>query len=170
MPFLCRVVAVSSRGPNRFFARGHIIREQLGKLDYNWVVILIGFLLGLVTVIAEPLVRVLNYEVEKVSAGHISQRLMMYTLAIGVSIAVAVAMARIIYGIPLLYILAPGYLLALILIRYTSPTFVPVAFDSGTVVTGPMTATFILALAGSGIWYSGQDPCWMDLVWWLLLL
>ena len=84
---------------------------------------------------------------------------MMYTLAIGVSIAVAVAMARIIYGIPLLYILAPGYLLALILIRYTSPTFVPVAFDSGTVVTGPMTATFILASgSGSGIWYSGRSP------------
>ncbi|MDI9449132.1 MAG: DUF1538 domain-containing protein [Bacillota bacterium] len=142
-----------------FLPAGTLLGEQLGKLDYNWVVIPIGLLLGLVTVIAEPLVRVLNYEVEKVSAGHISQRLMMYTLSAGVSIAVALAMARIVYGIPLLYILAPGYLLALILIRYTSPTFVSVAFDSGTVATGPMTATFILALAvGVASGTTGRDP------------
>mgnify|MGYP000894918341 CR=1 FL=1 len=142
-----------------FLPAGTLLGEQLGKLDYNWVVIPIGLLLGLVTVIAEPAVRVLNYEVEKVSAGHIKQKLMLYTLSAGVAIAVALAMARIIIGIPLIYILAPGYLIALIMARYSSPTFVSLAFDSGGVATGPMTATFIMALAvGVASGTAGRDP------------
>lgn len=142
-----------------FFPAGSSIGEHLGRLDYNWVVIPIGFLLGLVTVIAEPAVRVMNYEVEKVSGGFISQRTMLYTLSLGVAVSVALAMARIIYGIPLLYILIPGYTIALVIIRYSPPTFVSVAFDSGGVATGPMTVTFVMAMAvGVATGIEGRDP------------
>ncbi len=83
----------------------------------------------------------------------------MFTLSIGVAIAVALAMARIVYGIPLMYILIPGYAIALIMIRYTSPTFVSVAFDSGGVASGTMTVTFVLAMAvGVATGIEGRDP------------
>lgn len=142
-----------------FLPTGSAIGEQIGKLDYNWVVIPLGLLIGFVTIIAEPSVRVLNYEVEKVSGGFISQRTMMYTLAIGVAVAVGLAMFKIIYGIPLLYIVVPGYIIAFIMMRYSTPTLVSVAFDAGAVATGPMTVTFIMALAvGVATGIEGRDP------------
>jgi len=142
-----------------FLPTGGSMGEHLGKLSYNWIIIPIGLLLGLVVTIAEPAVRILNYQVEKVSGGYVSQRTMLYALSIGVSVSVAIAMIRIIYGIPLLYILLPGYLLALVLTRFSSPTFVSVAFDSGGVATGPMTVTFVMALAvGAAAGIEGRDP------------
>lgn len=142
-----------------FLPTGGSMGEYLGKLPNNWVIIPIGLLLGLVATIAEPAVRILNYEVEKVSGGYVSQKTMLYALSIGVAFSVAMAMIRIIYGIPLLYILLPGYLLALVLIRFSSPTFVSVAFDSGGVATGPMTVTFVMALAvGAASGIEGRDP------------
>lgn len=142
-----------------FMPTGLSIGEYLGKVDYNWVVIPIGLLLGLVTAVAEPAVRVLVHEVEEVSGGFVSQRMMLCALAIGVAVSVGLAMARIIYGIPLMYILIPGYTIALIMMRYTSSTFLSVAFDSGGVATGPMTDTFILALSvGVATGIEGRDP------------
>lgn len=142
-----------------FFPTGGSLGEQLGNLPYNWIVIPIGILLGFVATIAEPAVRILNYEVEKVSGGYIPQKVMLYTISIGVALSVGLAMARVVYGLPLLYILIPGYLLALALIYFSSPTFVSVAFDSGGVATGPMTVTFIMAMTvgvASGI--EGRNP------------
>lgn len=142
-----------------FLPTGAAMGEHLGKLSYNWVIIPIGLLLGLAATIAEPAVRILNYQVEKVSGGYISQKTMLYALSIGVAVSVAVAMIRIVYGIPLMYILVPGYLLALVLIRFSSTTFVSVAFDSGGVATGPMTVTFVMALAvGAASGIEGRDP------------
>lgn len=142
-----------------FLPTGTLLGEQIGRLENNWVAIPIGIMLGLVVTLAEPAVRVLNYEVEKVSGGLVSQRVMLYTLSAGVAIAYSFAMTRIIFGLPLLYILAPGYLLALITIRYSSPTFISVAFDSGAVATGPMSATFIMAMAvGVASSTAGRDP------------
>ncbi len=142
-----------------FLPTGSFMGEHLGKSPYSWVIIPIGFLLGLVITVAEPSVRILNYEVEKVSSGYVSQKTMMYTLCIGVASAVAIAMVKIIYGIPFLYIVLPGYLLALLSIKFCSPALVSVAYDAGAVATGPMTVTFVMALAvgvASGI--EGRDP------------
>lgn len=120
---------------------------NLGKLNYSWVVIPIGFILGFVATFAEPAVRVLNQEVEKVSSGYIPQKVMLYTISIGVSISVALAMARIIFGLDLIYFLLPGYIIALIMIYFSGKDFTSIAFDAGGVATGPMTVTFIVAIA-----------------------
>jgi hypothetical protein len=142
-----------------FLPAGTLLGEKLAGLRYSWMAIPIGLLVGLVTVLAEPAVRILTHEVEKVSGGYISQQIMLYTLSAGVSISIGLAMARIIYGIPFLYIVVPGYLLALLMFRYTPPTFVSVAFDSGAVATGPMAATFSMALAvGVASGTPGRDP------------
>lgn len=131
----------------------------LGALPNNWVLIPIGFFLGFAAILAEPAVHVMNQQVETVSAGYIPQKIMLYSVSFGVAISVALAMARILYGIPLAYILIPGYLLAFFMMRHTNETFISVAFDSGGVATGPMTVSFILAMSiGVATAIEGRDP------------
>lgn len=142
-----------------FMPTGRNFGELLGQLTNNWIAIPIGMLLGFVATVAEPAVRILNYEVEKVSNNSIPQKLLMFSLAFGVAVSVGLAMARILYGIHLWHILIPGYIIALIMIRYSTKLFVSVAFDSGGVATGPMTVTFISAMAiGLATGLEGRDP------------
>lgn len=142
-----------------FLPVGREIGEIVGDWSYQWVLIPVGFLLGFVATFAEPAVRVLNAEVDKVTSGYIPQKLMLYTLSIGVAISIALAMTRIIYGIPLWYFIGPGYFLALSMTFYSNETFTSIAFDAGGVATGPMTVTFILAIAlGFSETLEGRDP------------
>lgn len=132
---------------NGFQPAGKSMGAILGNLSFNWVVIPIGFVLGFVATFAEPAVRVLNQEVEKVSSGYIPQRVMLLTISTGVAFSIALAMSRILYGLPLLYILVPGYVVAMIMIHFSTKEFTSIAFDAGGVATGPMTVTFIIAIA-----------------------
>ncbi|TVQ02944.1 MAG: DUF1538 domain-containing protein [Balneolaceae bacterium] len=142
-----------------FLPVGREIGDIVGDWRYQWVLIPVGFLLGFVATFAEPAVRVLNLEVDKVTSGYIPSNLMLYTLSIGVAISIAVAMARIIYGIPLWYFIGPGYFLALSMALFSTETFTSIAFDAGGVATGPMTVTFILAIAlGFSETLEGRDP------------
>ena len=142
-----------------FLPVGQEIGDIVGAWDHKWVMIPVGFLLGFVATFAEPAVRVLNVEVDKVSGGYIPSKLMLYTLSIGVAISIALAMARIIYGIPLWYLIGPGYFIAFALMLYSTDTFTAIAFDAGGVATGPMTVTFILAIAlGFSASIDGRDP------------
>lgn len=142
-----------------FLPFGEFTGITLSRVSYNWILIPIGFVLGFASIIAEPAVRVLIYEVEKVSTGSIRRRPLLFTLSVGVGVAVALAMARILYEIPLWGLLVPGYLIAFVLSRFSSEDFVSIAFDSGGVATGPMTVTFILALAvGAATGLEGRDP------------
>lgn len=129
-----------------FLPVGEIIGLALGGLVYKWVIIPVGFLLGFAAVFAEPAVRVLTYEVEKVSGGFIPRQIMLYTLSFGVAVSLALSMARILFGFSLWYLVLPGYILALFMAQRSAPSFVAIAFDSGGVATGPMTVTFILSM------------------------
>lgn len=142
-----------------FFPIGTEMGAILGGMKHNWLLIPIGFVLGFVATFAEPAVRILNLEVEKTSSGSIPQSIMLYTLSIGVALSIALSMTRMLLGIPLWYFIIPGYLLALLLIRYSSKTFTAIAFDSGGVATGPMTVTFIMAVSvGAAGVMEGRDP------------
>lgn len=142
-----------------FLPFGRFAGETLSEASYSWALMPIGFVLGFASIIAEPAVRVLNYQVERVSSGAIKGRTLLITLSIGVGFAVALAMARVLYEIPLWWVLVPGYLIAFVLTRFASEALVPVAFDSGGVATGPMTVTFILALTvGAATGLEGRDP------------
>ena len=109
-----------------------------------------GFLLGFLVTAAEPDVRVLASQVDIVSDGAIPHMTLIYTVALGVGIFVALAMVKIITGIPLSYFLVVGYIGVFVLAGYTPEYFVPISFDAGGVTTGPLTAPFIIAL-GVGI-------------------
>lgn len=142
-----------------FLPAGREIGDLAGGWENQWILIPVGFLLGFVATFAEPAVKVLNLEVDKVSGGYIPGKLMLYTLSIGVAISIALAMTRIIYGIPLWYFIVPGYLLAIGMMLYSTDTFTAIAFDAGGVATGPMTVTFILAIAlGFSETLEGRDP------------
>jgi hypothetical protein len=112
------------------------------------IVIIVGFVLGLVTILAEPAVYVLTHQIEDVTSGYVSRKSVILTLSIGVGFAVALSMLRILIPqIQLWHYLLPGYLISVTLSYFVPKLFIGMAFDSGAVASGPMTATFILAFA-----------------------
>jgi hypothetical protein len=111
------------------------------------MLIVLGGILGAVVVCAEPAIWVLTDEVEQVSGGAIKRKVLLFTLSLGVAVAVALSMVRVLWGFDLLRtFLLPGYGIALGLTFFCPKLFTAIAFDSGGVATGPMTTTFILAL------------------------
>ncbi len=130
-----------------FMDMGWVIGMQIAALDYR-LLILIGFLLGMIIVLMEPAVHVLGEQIEEVTAGHIPIKLIRLTLSLGVAIAIALSMVRIIFpAVQLWYFLLPGFGLGILLSYWSEPVFVGIAFDAGGVASGPMTATFALAFA-----------------------
>lgn len=138
---------------------GKFIGETIGKGNWAWTLIPLGLLFGTIAALAEPSVIVMAHTVDRVSAGSIPPRLFLPATAAAVGVAVAVAMARVLWGIPLLWILIPGYAIAFILSLIAPPSFIGVAFDAGGVATGPVTSTFILAISlGAAGVIAGRSP------------
>ena len=108
------------------------------------IVTIIAFILGLVVVLAEPAVHVLNKQVEDITNGTVSKKSMMIALSIGVGLSICLSVIRIIFGFSILYYLIPGYLLSLGLSFFVPRIYTAIAFDSGGVASGPLTSTFIL--------------------------
>jgi hypothetical protein len=92
-------------------------------------------------------VHVLTKQVEELTAGAVSEKSMEWSLSLAVAAGNALAVLRVLTGIPVLYFLVPGYAAALLLTFYVPPTFTGIAFDSGGVASGPLTATFMLLFA-----------------------
>ncbi len=130
-----------------FFPVGSYIGESLGTSSYKWLLIPIGMLLGYFIVLAEPAVHVLEKQVEEVTAGTISKKMLRVGMSVGVSIAVGLAMFRAITGISILWFVGIGYALALGLSFIVPDFFTSIAFDSGGVASGAMTSTFLMPLA-----------------------
>jgi len=132
---------------NGFFPVGREIGEFFGSSDRKILLIPIGFVLGFLSTLAEPVVRVLCYQIEESSNGYIRSNVMLYTLASAVALFVAITMAKIVYGIPFLYLIVPGYLLVLVLLWICDTDFIGIAFDSGGVAAGSMAVTFLTSVA-----------------------
>lgn len=130
-----------------FIPVGHLMGGELASSSYAWVLIPVAMVIGYFVVSAEPAVHVLNKQVEEISSGTISPKAMNTALSIGVSVALGLSMVRVLTGLSIYWILVPGYLIALLLTFKVKPIFVGIAFDSGGVVSGPMTACFLLPLA-----------------------
>ncbi len=130
-----------------FLPMGDYLGKNLAGSSMKWLLIPLGMVMGYLVVAAEPAVHVLNSQVEQVTSGAISKGVMMKTLAIGVSISVGLAMTRVLTGLSIWWFLVPGYAIALGLSFVTDPIFTAIAFDSGGVASGPMTAAFMLPLA-----------------------
>lgn len=131
-----------------FMEVGSIVGFRLASLEDKSILVIIGFILGLVTILAEPAVYVLTHQIEDVTSGYVKRKMVLFALSIGIGLAIALSLVRIIIpGIQLWHFLLPGYIIAIIMTYFTPKLFVGIAFDSGGVASGPMTATFILAFA-----------------------
>ena len=130
-----------------FLPVGQFLGAVIGGRENNYLLIPIGMLMGYFIVAAEPAVHVLTRQVEEVSNGSISAGSMKAGLSVGVAVSVGISLLRILTGIPILYFLVPGYLLSLLLTFFVPKIYTGIAFDSGGVASGPMTATFLLPFA-----------------------
>ncbi len=130
-----------------FMPAGNYLGKVMASHEYRFLLVPIGALIGFFIVKAEPAVYVLNHQVEDITDGAISAKAMGVSLSVGVSVSVALAMVRVLTGIPILWFLIPGYVIALGLSFFVPKIFTAIAFDSGGVASGPMTATFLLPLA-----------------------
>lgn len=122
---------------------------QLGRelAEMPRVLVASGFVIGMVVVLAEPAVHVLNKQVEEITDGLVTKRSMLIALSVGVGISIGLSMLRIIIGFPIIYYLIPGYFLSLGLSFFVPKLYTAIAFDSGGVASGPLTSSFILPLA-----------------------
>ena len=135
-------------GANVGFAPvGAYLGKELAGLSLRWILVPIGALIGYYIVKAEPAIRVLNHQVEAVTNGAISVKMMNRCMQIGVAASVGLAMLRVLTGISIQWFVIPGYIIALVLSRMVPDIFIGIAFDSGGVASGPMTSTFLLPLS-----------------------
>jgi len=125
---------------------GYKMGMQLSSLPPALLVGL-GLVIGILVVMAEPAIHVLNAQVEDVTGGYVSKKSMMIGLCAGVGAAIALSMVRIIFDFSLVYYIIPGYFISLALSLFVPPVYTAIAFDSGGVASGPMTSGFILPFA-----------------------
>ena len=130
-----------------FMPAGQTIGATVAASEERWMLVPIGMLIGYYIVKAEPAVAVLTKQVEEVSNGSISHKAMGHALSIGVCVSVGLAMVRVLTGLNIFYLLIPGYVISLGLAFFVPSIFTGIAFDSGGVASGPMTATFLLPFA-----------------------
>ncbi|MBR6725456.1 MAG: DUF1538 domain-containing protein [Clostridia bacterium] len=130
-----------------FRSLGYVLGGQIADSPYKWLLIPLAMLMGWFIINAEPAVHVLNKQVMELSAGAISERAMGLSLSIAISAAMGLAMLRVLTGISIMYFMLPGYIIALVLTFFVPPTFTAIAFDSGGVASGPLTASFMLPFA-----------------------
>ena len=130
-----------------FMPAASYLSRQIAGLSFNWILIPIGMLMGWFIVQAEPAVHVLNKQVEEITSGAIPGKAMSTSLSIGVAVSIGLAMMRVMTGISIFWLVVPGYLAAIVMSFFVPKIFTAIAFDSGGVASGPMTATFLLPFA-----------------------
>lgn len=130
-----------------FMPAGNYLGQVMAALPYRWVIVPVGMLIGYFIVRAEPAVYVLTKQVEEITSGAVSANAMEMSLSAGVAVSLGLAMVRVLTGISILWFIVPGYAIALLGSFFVPKIFTAIAFDSGGVASGPMTATFLLPFA-----------------------
>lgn len=146
-----------------FMTIGYNLGMQLASRSNHTILIIVAFVIGLLVVLAEPAVHVLNTQVENLTDGQVSKQSVLIALSVGVGASICLSVIRIIFDFSLLYYLIPGYILSLGLSFFVPRIYTAIAFDSGGVASGPMTSTFILPFAiGACVALQGQEKILQD--------
>ena len=130
-----------------FMPAGNYLGQVIAGLSYPFIIVPIGMVIGYFIVQAEPAVFVLTKQVEEITSGAISAKAMGAGLSIGVAVSIGLSMIRVLTGISIMWFILPGYAIALLLSFFVPKIFTAIAFDSGGVASGPMTAAFLLPFA-----------------------
>ncbi len=134
---------------------GKYIGESLAS-NLDWIIIVIAFVIGLVTILCEPAVQVLTTQISEISDGTIRKRTVLIAISIATGIAIALSAVRALYGFSIMWYIVPGYMLALILMFFCDNTYTAIAFDSGGTASGPMSVSFILPML-TGLVYERSE-------------
>ena len=130
-----------------FIPTGTFLGADIANSDFQWLLVPTAAVIGYFVVAAEPAIHALRKQIEEVSFGAIPGAAVQRYLAVGVSVALALTMARIILSLPIYWLLLPGYIVAIVLTFFVPKIYVGLAFDTAGAVTGPMTSSFILPFA-----------------------
>ena len=141
-----------------FSSLGAVLGAKLAEGNMKYLLIPLSMLLGWFIISAEPAVAVLEKQIEEVSAGAIPGKVIKYSLSVAIAAAMGISMIRVITGISVMWFLVPGYLIAIILSFFVPDIYTAIAFDSGGVASGPMTATFMLQFMIGASKTLGGDP------------
>lgn len=145
-----------------FMPVGYKLGYELSQVSESFLIVF-GLIVGVLVVLAEPAIHVLNSQVEDVTGGLVTKRSMILGLCIGVGASIALSMVRIIFDFSLVYYVIPGYFISLALSLFVPPVYTAIAFDSGGVASGPMTSGFILPFAvGACVSLQGADAVLRD--------
>jgi hypothetical protein len=124
------------------------IGAELPKKKSVGLIVAVAFALGFAITVAEPDVLVLSSQVDRASEGAIPRRVITYVIAFGLAVFAAIAMARVIYGWQMTFLLAAAYSLVIVLSFLTMAKYVPLAYDAGSVTTGVLTTPLVIFLLG----------------------
>jgi hypothetical protein len=105
-----------------------------------------AWVLGFGATLAEPALNALGMTVESLTSGSFKKSTLMYAVSLGVACGISLGVAKIIFEIPIAYLLVPGYLIAIILTHFSNEEYVNIAWDSAGVTTGPVTVPLVLAM------------------------
>ena len=119
---------------------------SLGYVNNDWLIILICFIIGLVTIVCEPAVHVLTTQINEASDGYIKKSTILIALSIGVGLAIGLSALRSIFNFNIMYLIVPGYFLSLALMFITPNLYTAMAFDAGGTASGPMSVSFVLPM------------------------
>ncbi|MBP3478145.1 MAG: DUF1538 domain-containing protein [Oscillospiraceae bacterium] len=145
-----------------FMPIGYKLGFQLAAGN-KWFLTGFGLVMGVLVVLAEPAIHVLNSQVEEVTGGLVTRRAMITGLCIGVGASIALSVIRIVFDFSIVYYIIPGYFISLALSLFVPPVYTAIAFDSGGVASGPMTSGFILPFAiGACVSLHGADAVLRD--------
>ena len=122
------------------------VGQSLAVGQPDWLVIVIAFVIGMVTILCEPAVHVLTTQIEDISDGHLKKTTVLATLSIGVGVAICLSVIRTLYNFSIMYIIIPGYAVSLIMMFVVPDLYTAIAFDSGGTASGPMAVSFVLPL------------------------
>ena len=145
-----------------FMPIGYKLGDSLAQMN-RWFLIPLGLVMGVLVVLAEPAIHVLNAQVEEVTGGYISKKSMLIGLCVGVGAAITLSMVRIVFDFSLIYYIITGYFMSLALSLFVPAVYTAIAVDSGGVASGPMTSGFILPFAiGACMGVHGPDAVLRD--------
>ncbi len=125
---------------------GEIFLDVTRPEWFKWILLIVGFILGVSITLSEPAVTVLGEQLEEITNGHIKNLTIRLTLALGIGFASVLAMVKVLTQVNILWFLVPLYLLAICMMKFTPTLFVSLAFDSGGVSGGALSSAFLTPL------------------------
>ncbi|HRR90791.1 MAG TPA: DUF1538 domain-containing protein [bacterium] len=141
------------------FPLGDSVGENLVVLERKWLIIIITFVIGVFSTLVEPALKALALEVEEISIGAISNRILVYAVAIGVGTGMSIGVYKTLNNIPYVKVVLPLILLITVLIYFSPEEFISIAMDSASATTGPVNVPLITALSvGLAKILEGVDP------------